>query len=812
MFNIRINNVTYDFSREKNVMMALRFKGARQQCLFKYARNIRDKVFSKQVEIRSVIEYSNVCQQACNYCGMSKASMVTRYILKRNQLISRVNKLYDCGRRIIILQAGECNNDNYLDNLFGLIKMLKNEYPYLVIVGSFGNLSRDNYKRLRDIGVDRYLLKFETSDAKLYRRIKPTDCLKKRLDCITFLKKIGFYVSSGNITGIPQQSLSSLADDIFLLKKLDICMGSTSPFIPNEVSNYRDCFPGDINLTLNFIAILRILCPTMLIPATSSLELIIKGGQYLGLMAGANVLTLHDGTPANKEKMFLLYKKNRYKPKGILFNIVQRAGLKPSLFSLVKNKAENSLFYKLVSQNVNRKSSYIYSDSSRYTYEEVLLLTSKCCSFLQGNNIKERDVVMLALFDSIEFIIVCLACIRLGIIVAPIDPLSTVDELRFLISDCVPKIILATDSIAKKLRYKNVMKITNDNCPKYFFSLLCRRKKSIFLAAVDKNNPAIILYTSGTTGKAKGVVHSYNDLLTMNFPHKILRVCKKDIFFSYSRIYTSFGFGNSLLFPLYCGASVILSRNIPNPVALSDVLLYNPTLFFAVPGVYKLLLRSRKLIKHNFSCVRQFISSGESLGEDIFKQWEKVYGFRLLDCFGTSEMCHPFISNIPGEEKSGTCGKTVEGFQVKFDKKGKMFYKGPSLFSGYYRRNKFVKETMVVDGWFESNDIGRVDKNGSIVLKGRDNLIFKINGKWISALNIEDKINRLELIKESAAIKKADGLYLYVSLNLKEIKPVEAISLVRSYCVEKLKINEFPVKINLLDEIPKTRSGKIKRQ
>jgi len=329
----------FNFRNKNNILDALHFQGIEQERLFDYARLIRDDIFQKKVEVRSVVEYSNICQQACSYCGMNKTSSVKRYILSGGVFLNIIEMLYNKGRRVVLIQAGEFNSTVYFNTLHKLLKQVKNLYPDLTLMCSFGNLSEYKYKKLREIGIERYLLKFETSDKKLYKRIKSSDTLPNRLNHIEKLKKLGFQVSSGNITGLPGQTIASLADDLILLKNLDFPMGSTSVFIPNNMSCYANHLPGNLHLALNFMAILRIMCPAILIPSTSSLELIGSGAQYLGLMAGANVVTLHDGTPKVYENKYIIYNQDRYKPKDILFKVARKAGLDVSSVSLIQNRA-----------------------------------------------------------------------------------------------------------------------------------------------------------------------------------------------------------------------------------------------------------------------------------------------------------------------------------------------------------------------------------------------------------------------------------------------------------------------------------------
>jgi len=190
-------------------------------------------------------------------------------------------------------------------------------------------LSFGQYKQLRNAGADRYILKFETSNPALYRKIKPGDSLKKRIRCLEQLISIGFEAGSGNIVGLPGQSLDDIAGDLLFMRSFKLRMASCSVFFPGEGSNYRDEGTGDIDIALNFMALTRIMYPHVLIPSTSSLERVKKGAQYLGLMAGANAVTVHDGTPLKLKKNFPIYSVRRFTPgERFIKEIVKKARLR----------------------------------------------------------------------------------------------------------------------------------------------------------------------------------------------------------------------------------------------------------------------------------------------------------------------------------------------------------------------------------------------------------------------------------------------------------------------------------------------------
>jgi acyl-coenzyme A synthetase/AMP-(fatty) acid ligase/biotin synthase-like enzyme len=742
---------------------------------------------------------------------MNRHSGIRRFVVEAADFHERIRRMHQNGRRVVMVQSGEFGSARFFGRLYRMLKEAKESYPDTVFICSFGNLNRESYRKLRDIGMERYLLKFETSDPLLYSRIKPSDTLRNRLAHILALKKLGFHVSSGNITGLPGQTTESLAEDLLLLKELDIPMGSTSVFIPNDMSRYRDYPPGDLNRALNFTALLRIMNPAMLIPATSSLKLVNTDGVSLGLKAGANTVTLHDGTPRSAEANYVIYKKDRYRPRNVLFDIVRESGLTESSSSLVRCRQEETVFYKLVNRNMSRNGNAVYSEGRTFTFRDLYELTSRFSSFLVKHGIKEQGTVILALYDSIEFIVAFLSCLRLGAVVVPADPALSGAEFNGLLSFHERSRILTTGSIARRISSPASLTVAGDAGCDFFLSLVKRQPRFDAITGMDPHNTALILYTSGTTGTPKGVVHTCGHLLADNFPRYMLGMNEKDVVFSCSRIFSSFGLGNSLLFPFHSGAGVILSRGLPNPWTIRGLAGLDPTLFFAVPSLYEFLLRQKDDYRKAFRKVRFFISSGEKLAGDVAGQWEEVYGKPLLECFGSSEMCHPFISQAPRCRKPDSCGKAVRGFSVKFSGSGTMFCRGPTLFTGYYHDHALTQKRLR-HGWFRSDDVGYTDREGFVFIRGRKNLVFKVSGSWVSVPDVERRLKSSGFIADAAVLVHRRGLIMHVVLHDGSLDAKEGERMVRRYCLKQFRTFEMPKEIYVVPQIPRTGSGKIDRR
>ncbi|MGM9993664.1 MAG: radical SAM protein [Candidatus Avigastranaerophilus sp.] len=328
-----INSIkTLDREQIKQILL---FKDEKQEELFAAARKIRNEgKFKDNVELRSVIELSNICAQNCKYCSIGKNGKKT-YILSKETVLSRIKMLADLGRRTFLLQSGENRNQKFIDDISFCCSKAIEIYPDIKIILCMGNLSKEQYKQLKESGASRYILKFETSNEQHHKFTRPTDTIQNRLECIQNLTDIGFKVGSGNIVGLPEQTLDNLIDDLILINKLNLSMVSATKFIPNEFSEFKDYPMGDVNITLNFLSVLRILKPDCLIPSTTSLSTGNKDGQLNGLLAGCNTVTIHDGTPKEFEKNFSIYSEKRFSPaEEYCREIIKKANLIPQKYLL----------------------------------------------------------------------------------------------------------------------------------------------------------------------------------------------------------------------------------------------------------------------------------------------------------------------------------------------------------------------------------------------------------------------------------------------------------------------------------------------
>ena len=259
--------------------------------LLKQALDLKLSIYGKGIFVRGLIEFTNYCKNDCYYCGIRRGNAnVHRYRLTKEQILSCCDTGYSLGFRTFVLQGGEDVYFN-VERLCDIVDSIKSKYPDCAVTLSVGEKSRDEYKALKSAGADRYLLRHEPANDAHYRRLHPQELsLKNRKQCLYDLKDLGFQVGAGFMVGSPYQTAENLAEDLIFLRELQPHMVGIGPFIAQHDSVFKDFPNGTLNLTLTMLALVRILLPRVLLPATTALGSIVPDGRERGFLAGANVV------------------------------------------------------------------------------------------------------------------------------------------------------------------------------------------------------------------------------------------------------------------------------------------------------------------------------------------------------------------------------------------------------------------------------------------------------------------------------------------------------------------------------------------
>ena len=275
--------------------------------LRRYAVKARKAVYGEAVYTRGLIEISNHCKNDCLYCGIRRSNAnVKRYRLTQAEIIACAEEGHALGFRTFVLQGGE--DAWYTDErLCAIIQALKSRFPDSAVTLSLGERGRASFQRLYDAGADRYLLRHETADPEHYARLHPPEMrFEHRMRCLHDLREIGYQVGCGFMVGSPFQTAKQLAKDLAFIQKFRPEMCGIGQFIPHSDTPFRDCAAGTLKLTLYLLSILRLIDPTVLLPATTALGTIHPRGRELGIEAGANVV-MPNLSPVEVRKDYALY-------------------------------------------------------------------------------------------------------------------------------------------------------------------------------------------------------------------------------------------------------------------------------------------------------------------------------------------------------------------------------------------------------------------------------------------------------------------------------------------------------------------------
>ncbi len=271
------------------------------------ARDLRDRIYGKEVYLRGLIEFSNYCKNDCLYCGIRRSNgNADRYRLTAEEILSCADQGYELGFRTFVLQSGE---DLWFsdDAMAGLIRALKDRHPDCAVTLSIGEKDRPAYQKYFDAGADRYLLRHETADRAHYEKLHPADLSwDHRMDCLQSLRDIGYQVGCGMMVGSPFQTPECLLADLRFLQAFQPEMVGIGPFIPHKDTPFKDSPPGTLTDTLRLLSIIRLLLPEVLLPATTALGTIHPTGREQGIRAGANVV-MPNLSPRGVRGKYLLY-------------------------------------------------------------------------------------------------------------------------------------------------------------------------------------------------------------------------------------------------------------------------------------------------------------------------------------------------------------------------------------------------------------------------------------------------------------------------------------------------------------------------
>ena len=297
-----------NFTKEEFEELLKGFENKEERAAFQEkAAFLREKYYGNKVFTRGLIEFTNYCKNNCYYCGIRGGNKnAVRYRLTKEEILSCCKEGYDLGFRTFVLQGGE---DPWFtdERMVEIIREIKGNYLDCALTLSIGEKSYESYKKFREAGADRYLLRHETADEIHYGKLHPSSMrLSDRKKCLFMLKELGYQTGAGFMVGSPGQTPETLAEDFLFLKELNPEMVGIGPFIAHKDTPFGDRQNGSMEDTLFYLALIRLLLPNSLLPATTALGTIHPKGRELGILSGANVV-MPNLSPPSVRKKYMLY-------------------------------------------------------------------------------------------------------------------------------------------------------------------------------------------------------------------------------------------------------------------------------------------------------------------------------------------------------------------------------------------------------------------------------------------------------------------------------------------------------------------------
>ena len=267
---------------------------------------VRDEVYGRRVFMRGLIEVSSHCRNNCFYCGLRRDVQCRRYRLTKEQILDCCRIGHQLGFRTFVLQGGE---DAWFtdERVCDIVSAIRSLFPDCAVTLSLGERSRESYAALRDAGADRYLLRHETADAAHYARLHPSEMsFDNRMRCLQHLRQLGFQVGAGFMVGSPYQTLDTILEDLQFIDRFRPEMVGIGPFIPASGTPFENHPAGSVELTVRLLAVIRIIHPHVLLPATSALGTLHPQGRERAIAAGANVV-MPNLSPLDTRALYSIY-------------------------------------------------------------------------------------------------------------------------------------------------------------------------------------------------------------------------------------------------------------------------------------------------------------------------------------------------------------------------------------------------------------------------------------------------------------------------------------------------------------------------
>ncbi|HEY6698601.1 MAG TPA: benzoate-CoA ligase family protein [Acidimicrobiales bacterium] len=475
-------------------------------------------------------------------------------------------------------------------------------------------------------------------------------------------------------------------------------------------------------------------------------------------------------------------------------------------------------------------------DGQTVSYAELQQEVRRAENALRELDVRRGERVALVLDDELAFPAWFLGALRAGAVPVPLSTMLTPDDLAGIVTDAGAGTVVVSAGYREHLaamaaspsELRNAVVIGEPEAagdlPVHGWSEFTDRSETP-VASTGPDSPAFWLYSSGTTGSPKGVMHRHASLQATaeTYARSILEIEPEDRCLSVAKLFFAYGLGNSLTFPLSVGGSAVLNPRRPTAAEVLDLVRgERPTLFFASPGFVAALLDADPP-DDAFASVRCTVTAGEALPADLQRRFQGRFGHPVLDGIGTTEALHIFLSNTKGAERPGTSGTPVPGYDARLvddagndvtapDTPGYLQVRGPSLATGYWCRDAATRAAFQGE-WLATGDVYRRSIDGYWAFLGRNNDMIKAAGMWVSPAEVEGVLVEHPDVLEAAVVggRNQDGLEVTVAFLVPRSGHDIDSAGIEAHCRSRMAAFKRPRRIEVVELLPKTPTGKIQR-